>query len=58
MTELTLALFGLLFSVFFSSLEIALISSNQYQIDVWAKQKSKLSILSQTIIQKKKFFYF
>ena len=58
MIELTLALFGLLFSVFFSSLEIALISSNQYQIDVWAKQKSKFSILSQTIIQKKEIFLF
>ena len=58
MTELTLALFGLLFSVFFSSLEIALISSNPYQIDVWAKQKNKLSIISQTIIQKKEIFLF
>ena len=58
MNELILSLFGLLFSILFSSLEIALISSNAFQIDVWAKQKNKLSKLAQDIIQKKEIYLF
>jgi len=58
MYELILSLFGLLFSILFSSLEIALISSNAYQIDVWVKQKNKLSKLAQDIIQKKEIYLF
>ena len=58
MSELFLSLVGLFFSILFSSLEIALISSNAYQINVWAKQGSKISIFSQEIINNEKFFYF
>ena len=58
MSELILSLFGLLFSILFSSLEIALLSSNSFQIDVWSKQGGKLSRFSQNIIQKKEIFLF
>tara|TARA_Y100001960_G_scaffold322618_1_gene399442 strand:- start:268 stop:1467 length:1200 start_codon:yes stop_codon:yes gene_type:complete len=58
MSELILALIGLFFSILFSSLEIALISSNSYQIDVWAKQGDRLSSFSQKIILKREIFLF
>ena len=58
MSELFLSLVGLFFSILFSSLEIALISSNVYQINVWAKQGSRISIFSQTIINKREIFLF
>jgi len=58
MSELFLSLIGLFFSILFSSLEIALISSNAYQINVWAKQGSKISIFSQQILNKKEIFLF
>jgi len=58
MSELFLSFVGLFFSILFSSLEIALISSNVYQINVWAKQGSKISIFSQQIINKKEIFLF
>ena len=58
MSELFLSLIGLFFSILFSSLEIALISSNSYQVDVWAKQGSKISIFSQKIINRKEIFLF
>jgi len=58
MLELTLSLLGLFFSILFSSLEIALISSNSYQIDVWAKQGSKISNFSQKILIKREIFLF
>jgi len=58
MSELFLSLVGLFFSILFSSLEIALISSNVYQINVWAKQGSRISIFSQKIINKREIFLF
>ena len=58
MLELTLSLLGLFFSILFSSLEIALISSNSYQIDVWAKQGSKISNFSQKVLIKREIFLF
>ena len=58
MSELFLSLVGLFFSILFSSLEIALIASNAYQINVWAKQGSRISIFSQKIINKREIFLF
>ena len=58
MSELFLSSIGLFFSILFSSLEIALISSNGYQINVWAKQGSKMSSFAQNIINKKEVFLF
>ena len=37
MLEINLAITGLFFSILFSSSEIALISANKLQIDVWIK---------------------
>ena len=56
--ELTLSFLGIFFSILFSSLEIALISCNIFQIDVWAKQGGLLSRFSQKITQKKEIFLF
>ena len=56
--ELTLSFLGVFFSILFSSLEIALISANVFQIDVWAKQGGLLSKNSQKIINKKETFLF
>ena len=53
MLELNLAIIGLILSIIFSSAEIALISSNTLQIDVWIKQKYKLSNLAKSILDKK-----
>ena len=53
MLELNLALIGLLLSIIFSSSEIALISSNKLQINVWIKQKYRLSKLSKYILDNK-----
>tara|TARA_B100000579_G_scaffold359568_1_gene316361 strand:+ start:182 stop:1393 length:1212 start_codon:yes stop_codon:yes gene_type:complete len=53
MLELNLAIIGLILSIIFSSAEIALISSNTLQIDVWIKQKYKLSNLAKNILDKK-----
>ena len=58
MSELFLSSVGLFFSILFSSLEIALISSNAYQINVWAKQGSKISGFAKNIINKKEIFLF
>ena len=58
MFELIFSFLGIFFSILFSSLEIALISSNTFQIDVWSKQGSKLSRLSQKIINEKEIFLF
>ena len=58
MFELIFSFLGIFFSILFSSLEIALISSNPFQIDVWSKQGSKLSRLSQKIINEKEIFLF
>ena len=56
MIELNLALIGLLLSIIFSSSEIALITSNKLQINVWIKQKYKLSNLSKNILDNKGTF--
>ena len=53
MLELILSFLGTFFSILFSSLEIALISSNAFQINVWAKQGGRLSKISKGIINKK-----
>ena len=58
MLELILSFLGIFFSILFSSLEIALISSNAFQIDVWAKQGGRLSKISKRIINKKEIFLF
>ena len=53
MLELNLAIIGLILSILFSSSEIALISANKLQIDVWIKQKYKLSNLTKHILENK-----
>ena len=58
MLELFFSFLGLFFSILFSSLEIALLSSNPFQIDVWSKQGGRLSSLSQKIINEKEVFLF
>jgi len=58
MFDLFFSLLGVFFSILFSSLEIALISSNPFQIDVWSKQGGRLSLLSQKIIKEKEVFLF
>ena len=50
---LIIGFIGLFFSIIFSSSEIALISSNKLQIDVWIKQKYKFGILTKTILDNK-----
>ena len=56
MLEINLAITGLFFSILFSSSEIALISANKLQIDVWIKQKYKLANLTRFIIKNKSKF--
>ena len=56
MLELNLAILGLFFSMLFSGTEIALISANKLQIDVWVKQKYKLAKLAKFIIENKSKF--
>ena len=58
MIDLLFSFVGIIFSVLFSSLEIALLSSNPFQIDVWSKQGGKLSNLSSKIIKEKEIFLF
>ena len=56
MIELNLTIIGLILSIIFSSLEIALISANKLQIDVWIKQKYKLGSLTKSILENKSKF--
>ena len=56
MLEINLAITGLFFSILFSSSEIALISANKLQIDVWIKQKYKFANLTRFIIKNKSKF--
>ena len=56
MLELNLGIIGLFFSMLFSGTEIALISANKLQIDVWVKQKYKLAKLTKFIINNKSKF--
>ena len=53
MIELNLAIIGLIFSILFSSSEIALITANKLQIDVWIKQKYALSKKAAYILDNK-----
>lgn len=46
MLELTLAIVGLVLSFLFSGAEIALLSSNQLQVEVWTRQKKRGSRLA------------
>ena len=56
MLEINLAITGLFFSILFSGTEIALISANKLQIDVWIKQKYKFATLTKFIIANKTKF--
>ena len=56
MLELNLTIIGLFLSIIFSSLEIALVSANKLQIDVWIKQNFKLGILTKRILDNKSKF--
>jgi CBS domain containing-hemolysin-like protein len=51
MFDLILAIIGLVLSIFYSSSEIALISANPLQIQVWAKQRKKLGEITQSIME-------
>ena len=53
MIELNLAIIGLIFSILFSSSEIALISANKLQIDVWIKQRYVYSKNAKNILNNK-----
>ncbi len=53
MLELNLTIIGLFLSIIFSSLEIALVSANKLQIDVWIKQHFKLAKLTKKILEDK-----
>ena len=53
MTNLNLALLGLLLSIIYSGSEIALLTSNALQIDVWKKQKKPLAKLASSILDAK-----
>ena len=53
MLELNLAIIGLISSIIFSSSEIALISANKLQIDVWIKQRYRLGRLTKNILDNK-----
>ena len=54
MLELNLALLGLILSIIYSSSEIALLSANPLQIDVWEKQEKRLSIWASSILDHKR----
>ena len=56
MFELNLAIIGLIFSILFSGCEMALISANKLQIDVWVKQRYKLGNLTKFILNNKQKF--
>ena len=58
MIILFLAITGIILSIFFSSCEIALISANKLQINVWVKQQLKLSRIANSIINNKEFYLF
>ena len=56
MIELKLAIIGLILSIVFSSAEIALITANKLQINVWIKQKYRLSLLTKNILDQKSIY--
>ena len=51
--ELIISFIGLLFSILFSSSEIALISANKLQLKVWEKQNLRGSFLALKITNHK-----
>jgi CBS domain containing-hemolysin-like protein len=53
MFEFYLSIIGFVLSILFSSSEIALISSNELQINVWKKQKIKLANIALNILKAK-----
>ena len=53
MLDLNLALLGLILSIVYSSSEIALLSANALQLDVWEKQKKYLARLASSILDRK-----
>ena len=53
MLDLNLALLGLILSIIYSSSEIALLSSNSLQLDVWEKQKKSFAYLASSIVDLK-----
>jgi len=53
MLDLNLALLGLILSIIYSSSEIALLSANALQLDVWEKQEKYLARLASSILDSK-----
>ena len=53
MLDLNLALLGLILSIIYSSAEIALLSANTLQLDVWEKQEKYLARLASSILDRK-----
>ena len=53
MLDLILAILGLILSIVYSSSEIALLSANALQIDVWEKQKKRLACWASSILDAK-----
>ena len=53
MLDLNLALLGLILSIIYSSSEIALLSANALQLDVWEKQEKSLARLASSILDRK-----
>ena len=53
MLDLNLALLGLILSIVYSSSEIALLSANTLQLDVWEKQKKRMAIWASSILDQK-----
>ena len=50
MLDLNLALLGLILSIVYSSSEIALLSANALQLNVWEKQKLRLAPWASSIL--------
>ena len=50
MLDLNLALLGLILSIVYSSSEIALLSANALQLDVWEKQKIRMAPWASSIL--------
>ncbi|SVE20149.1 uncharacterized protein METZ01_LOCUS473003, partial [marine metagenome] len=53
MLDLNLAFMGLILSILYSCSEIALVSANPLQLDVWEKQEKRLSRLASSILDRK-----
>ena len=52
MLDLNLALLGIILSIVYSSSEIALLSANSLQLDVWEKQKKLMAPWASLILDK------